>query len=146
MRISDWSSDVCSSDLVSICQRGRNPMHRERNVKIVATLGPASAAPDRIRALFAAGADVFRLNFSHGSHDDHLATLRAVRALEHELGRPIGLLADLQGPKLRVGRFAATDGQPGAVALVPGQRFRLDADATPGDATPVQQMGSGAWR
>src|SRR3546814_7394631 len=61
---------------VSICQRWRNPMHRERNVKIVATLGPASAAPDRIRALFAAGADVFRLNFSHGSHDDHLATDR----------------------------------------------------------------------
>lgn len=108
-------------------------MHRERNVKIVATLGPASAAPDRIRALFAAGADVFRLNFSHGSHDDHLAVIRAVRALEQESGRPIGLLADLQGPKLRVGRFAA-----GAADLLPGQRFRLDADAAPGDATRVQ--------
>jgi len=108
-------------------------MHRERNVKIVATLGPASAAPDRIRALFAAGADVFRLNFSHGSHDDHLATIRAVRALEQEQGRPIGLLADLQGPKLRIGRFAA-----GFADLLPGQSFRLDADAAPGDATRVQ--------
>lgn len=108
-------------------------MHRDRNVKIVATLGPASAAPDRIRALFAAGADVFRLNFSHGSHDDHRAVIVAVRALEHELQRPIGLLADLQGPKLRVGRFAG-----GAVDLLPGQTFRLDSDEAPGDAKRVQ--------
>lgn len=107
-------------------------MHRERNVKIVATLGPASSTPDRIRALAEAGADVFRLNFSHGSHDDHLARIRAVRALELETGRPIGLLADLQGPKLRIGSF-----RDGAVDLIPGQNFRLDMEGTPGDATGV---------
>jgi pyruvate kinase len=107
-------------------------MHRERNVKIVATLGPASSTPDRIRALVEAGADVFRLNFSHGSHDDHLARIRAVRALELETGRPIGLLADLQGPKLRIGSF-----RDGAAELVPGQNFRLDMEGTPGDATGV---------
>lgn len=107
-------------------------MHRERNVKIVATLGPASSTPDRIRALVEAGADVFRLNFSHGSHDDHLARIHAVRALEQDIGRPIGLLADLQGPKLRIGAF-----RDGAVDLVPGQDFRLDIEGTPGDATGV---------
>ncbi|HEX6959148.1 MAG TPA: pyruvate kinase [Ferrovibrio sp.] len=108
-------------------------MHRARNVKIVATLGPASATPERLRALADAGADVFRLNFSHGSHDDHLARIRMVRALEGELQRPIGLLADLQGPKLRVGVFAR-----GGVDLLPGQRFRLDGEDRPGDATRVQ--------
>lgn len=107
-------------------------MHRERNVKIVATLGPASSSPDLIRALAEAGADVFRLNFSHGSHDDHLARIRAVRALEQETGRPIGLLADLQGPKLRIGSF-----RDGAVELVPGQDFRLDMEGTLGDRTGV---------
>lgn len=107
-------------------------MHRERNVKIVATLGPATASADRIRALFEAGADVFRLNFSHGSHDDHLARIHIVRALERETGRPIGLLADLQGPKLRIGSF-----RDGAVDLVAGQNFRLDIEGTPGDASGV---------
>lgn len=107
-------------------------MHRERNVKIVATLGPVSSTPDRIRALAEAGADVFRLNFSHGSHDDHLARIHAVRALEQETGRPIGLLADLQGPKLRIGAF-----RDGAVDLLPGQNFRLDMEGTPGDVTGV---------
>ena len=108
-------------------------MHRERNVKIVATLGPASSSPDRIRALVDAGVDVFRLNFSHGNHNDHLSRIHAVRALERELAQPIGLLADLQGPKLRVGKFA-----DGAVDLLPGQRFRLDGADRPGDATRVQ--------
>ncbi len=103
-------------------------MQRTRNVKIVATLGPASSRPDQIRALVAAGADVFRLNFSHGSHDDHKARIQAVRALERETGRPIGLLADLQGPKLRIGTF-----RNGAVDLVAGQILRLDNDASPGD-------------
>jgi len=107
-------------------------MHRERNVKIVATLGPASSTPDRIRALVEAGADVFRLNFSHGSHDDHLARIHAVRALEQQTGRPIGLLADLQGPKLRIGAF-----REGAVDLIAGQTFRLDMEGTPGDVTGV---------
>jgi pyruvate kinase len=108
-------------------------MHRERRVKIVATLGPSSSSPERIRALFEAGADVFRLNFSHGSHADHLERIRAVRALEETTGRPIGLLADLQGPKLRIGIF-----KDGAVELRPGQAFRLDLNASQGDATGVQ--------
>ncbi|WP_430398098.1 pyruvate kinase [Ferrovibrio sp.] len=107
-------------------------MHRTRNVKIVATLGPASSQPEQIRALVEAGADVFRLNFSHGSHDDHRARIHAVRALEREMGQPIGLLADLQGPKLRIGTF-----KDGAVELVAGQRFRLDGEAAPGDSSRV---------
>ncbi len=105
-------------------------MQRKRKVKIIATLGPSSSDPAVLRALFEAGADVFRLNFSHGSHEDHRRSLESVRALEREAGHPIGVLMDLQGPKLRVGRFAA-----GAVELAPGARFRLDLDETPGDAT-----------
>ena len=104
-------------------------MKRERSARILATLGPASSTRERIRALVEAGADVFRLNFSHGSHEDHAERYRLIRAVEAELGRPIGVLMDLQGPKLRVGRFAE-----GKVALVPGASFRLDLDPTPGDA------------
>lgn len=107
-------------------------MRRERQGKIVATLGPASSAPQTIARLVAAGADVFRLNMSHGSHADHRACRDAVRALEAQCGRPIGLMADLQGPKLRVGRFRA-----GAAALAAGQAFRLDLDAAPGDERRV---------
>jgi pyruvate kinase len=73
-------------------------VRRTRNAKIVATLGPASSGEDMVRRLFLAGADVFRLNFSHGDPDDHAARLRAVRAIEREAGRPIGIVADLQGP------------------------------------------------
>ncbi|MBX3454237.1 pyruvate kinase [Ferrovibrio sp.] len=105
---------------------------RARNCKIVATLGPASSRPDQIKALVEAGADVFRLNFSHGSHDDHRQRIHAVRALERELNRPIGLLADLQGPKLRVGVFAK-----GGADLPAGKLFRLDSDPAPGDANRV---------
>ena len=104
-------------------------MKRERSARILATLGPASSTRERIRALAEAGADVFRLNFSHGSHEDHAERYRLIRAVEAERGRPIGVLMDLQGPKLRVGRFAE-----GKVALVPGASFRLDLDPTPGDA------------
>src|SRR3546814_3225864 len=82
MRISDWSSDVCSSDLA---------MRRQRNAKILATLGPASSSKEMIRQLFRAGADVFRLNFSHGSHDDHRERYETIRAIEDELERPIGI-------------------------------------------------------
>ncbi|MBX6369327.1 MAG: pyruvate kinase [Rhodospirillales bacterium] len=103
-------------------------MRRNRSAKIVATLGPASSAPEMIRALFEAGVDVFRLNFSHGSHSDHQARIESIRAVEKELGRPIGVMADLQGPKLRLGTFAA-----GRVRLVAGNRFRLDLDPAPGD-------------
>src|SRR5579884_1629536 len=111
--------------------RGRNrlPMRRRRSAKIVATLGPASAQPDRIRALFEAGVDVFRLNFSHGTHDQHRASFAAIRQIEAETGRPIGILADLQGPKLRVGDFG-----DGKIELRRGARFRLDLDPSPGDA------------
>ncbi|MEA3134638.1 MAG: pyruvate kinase [Gammaproteobacteria bacterium] len=103
-------------------------LRRTRNAKIVATLGPASSAAHMVRQLFLAGVDVFRLNFSHGSADDHRARFAILRELERETGRPIGILADLQGPKLRVGTFAQ-----GPVNLAQGQAFRLDLDATPGD-------------
>jgi pyruvate kinase len=105
-------------------------MRRHRQAKIVATLGPASGSPDMIRTLFEAGADVFRLNFSHGSHDEHAARIAAIRALEQETGRPIGILSDLQGPKLRVGDF-----EDGSVRLEAGKPFRLDLDVRLGDAT-----------
>lgn len=105
-------------------------MRRNRCAKIVATLGPASSTLDRIRALAQAGADVFRFNFSHGTHADHAARFEIVRAAERERGRPIGVIADLQGPKLRVGTFAE-----GRVRLDAGARFRLDLDPSPGDAS-----------
>ena len=82
-------------------------MRRQRHAKIVATLGPASASVEMIRALFLAGVDVFRLNFSHGTHEQHRERLAQIRQVEQEVGRPIGVLADMQGPKLRVGTFAA---------------------------------------
>ncbi|AOZ01718.1 pyruvate kinase [Cupriavidus sp. USMAHM13] len=108
-------------------------MRRLRNAKIVATLGPASTTPETIDALFEAGADVFRLNFSHGSHDDHRQRYDTIRAVERERGRPIGVLLDLQGPKLRIGTFAA-----GPVPLAAGAPFRLDLDrGTPGSAQRV---------
>lgn len=75
-------------------------MRRRRYAKIVATLGPASSSSEMIRALFEAAADVFRFNFSHGTHDGHQARYDIVRAIEAETGRPIAVLADLQGPKL----------------------------------------------
>ena len=109
-------------------------MRRHRNVKIVATLGPASTSYDMIRKLFEAGADVFRLNMSHGSHDEIAARHATIRKVEADVGAPIGILADLQGPKLRLGVFARDDGE----ALEPGAAFRLDLDPAPGDATRVQ--------
>jgi pyruvate kinase len=105
-------------------------MRRRRSAKIVATLGPASASVERIRALFEAGADVFRLNFSHGTHREHQALIAAIREIEIASGRPIGILADLQGPKLRLGTFAA-----GRIELCAGAHFRLDLDVGAGDAT-----------
>jgi pyruvate kinase len=111
----------------------RIPLRRRRRTKIVATLGPASSTPEVIERLYRTGADVFRLNFSHGSHEDHAARIGIIRALEKKVGRPIGILADVQGPKLRVGRF-----QAGRVQLQAGQSFRLDMSATPGDVRRVQ--------
>ncbi|MEQ8356639.1 MAG: pyruvate kinase [Kiloniellaceae bacterium] len=103
-------------------------MRRQRKAKIVATLGPASSSKQQIRDLFRAGADVFRLNFSHGSHEDHRRRYDAIREIEAELDRPIGILADMQGPKLRIGTL-----ENGEVQLEAGQAFRLDLDETPGD-------------
>src|SRR3954447_748839 len=109
--------------------RGRNqPMRRLRSAKIVATLGPASATRERIEALFEAGVDVFRLNFSHGSHDDHRKLFDTIRRIESNIGRPIGILADMQGPKLRLGNFAE-----GRVELGAGEHFWLDLADSPGD-------------
>ncbi|MCS0591831.1 pyruvate kinase [Massilia norwichensis] len=108
-------------------------MHRSRKAKIVATLGPASTDSATIESMFRAGADVFRLNFSHGSHEDHKKRLDTLRALEQSLGRPVGVLIDLQGPKLRIGTFAN-----GSVVLEAGASFRLDLNAgQPGDQTRV---------
>ncbi len=107
-------------------------IRRQRNVKIVATLGPASDTYEMIRNLFVAGADVFRLNMSHGTHDDIARRHQAIRQVEAELDRPIGILADLQGPKLRCGVFG-----DGPHTLAEGSSFRFDLDDTPGDAGRV---------
>ncbi|WP_308915934.1 pyruvate kinase [Jannaschia sp. LMIT008] len=108
-------------------------MRRHRNVKIVATLGPASDDYETIRGLFEAGADVFRLNMSHGGHEEIRARHNIIRDIERDTGRPICILADLQGPKLRCGVFADD-----AVEIEAGQPFRFDLDDAPGDATRVQ--------
>lgn len=106
--------------------------HRHRNTKIVATLGPASSDPAMIRQLFEAGVDVFRLNFSHGTHADHKLRYDAIRQIEADVGRPVGILMDLQGPKLRLGKIV-----DGKLALTTGQKIRLDLDPTPGDINRV---------
>jgi pyruvate kinase len=102
-------------------------MLRQRFTKIVATLGPASASTERLRALFEAGADVFRLNFSHGTHDDHKQRVDQLRALEKEKKHPIAILMDLQGPKLRLGVV-------GKQELKKGQKVRFDLDPAPATA------------
>ena len=103
-----------------------------RATKIVATLGPACSEPAILKRMLAAGVDVVRLNFSHGKGADHLERARAVRVAARELGREVGILADLQGPKIRIGKFAE-----GKVELKPGQRFILDAECDQGDAARV---------
>ncbi len=105
-------------------------MRRNRSTKIIATLGPASSTPQRIRELFLAGADVFRLNFSHGTAEDHAARVKAIRAMEKEFSRPAGILMDLQGPKLRLGKFAGD----GKAELRNGERFRLELNGKIGNA------------
>jgi pyruvate kinase len=105
---------------------------RGRKVKILATIGPASRSPEMLNRLVRAGADAFRLNMSHGDHIDHEAAITAIRALEKQYAKPIAILADLQGPKLRVGTFK--DGQ--AVIRHSGH-FVLDRDNMPGDETRV---------
>ncbi len=104
----------------------------QRATKIVATLGPASSDPRVLRDLIAAGVDVVRLNFSHGTADDHSRRVEALRQAMHATGRTVGVMADLQGPKIRIGRFAE-----GRVALKAGQDFVLDARCTLGDGLRV---------
>jgi pyruvate kinase len=110
----------------------RPKLRRRRRTKIIATLGPASSEPELLARLFQAGADVFRLNFSHGTHEDHAKRFAMIRELEEKFDRPIGILADVQGPKLRVGRFSG-----GRTHLQTGRPFRLDLNPTPGDADRV---------
>jgi pyruvate kinase len=107
-------------------------MRRLRRTKIVATLGPASSDQSVIASLFRAGADVFRINMSHTTHERMRGLVAAIRAVENEHERPIGILVDLQGPKLRIGSFTANP-----AALTTGATFILDADPMPGDATRV---------
>jgi pyruvate kinase len=107
-------------------------MRRQRRTKILATLGPASSSREQISALFTAGADVFRINMSHTPHDKLREFVETIRSIEHEVQRPIGILADLQGPKLRVGAF-----KDGPVMLKNGATFVLDSDKAPGDVTRV---------
>ena len=108
-------------------------MRRLRRIKILATLGPASSDSAMIRRLFEAGADVFRINMSHTSHDTMRELVKTIRNVESSYGRPIGILVDLQGPKLRLGSFAE-----GAIQLKNGESFVLDSDKTPGDHSRVQ--------
>jgi pyruvate kinase len=108
-------------------------MIRARRARIVATLGPSSRSPEMVLALAREGVDVFRMNFSHGSHDDHAAAFAAIRAAEAAVERPLAALADLQGPKFRLGDF-----HDGSIAVKPGDRIRLDLDPALGDATRVQ--------
>lgn len=107
-------------------------MKRNRKVKILATLGPASSDESMIEKLHLAGADLFRINMSHASHDVMRTLIERIRSVEARNGRPIGILADLQGPKLRVGKFANTK-----VTLAPGQTFTLDNNEAPGDESRV---------
>ncbi len=105
-------------------------IRRNRKTRIVATLGPASSSKERITELFIAGVDVFRLNMSHGEHKEKEALVHTIRSIEREMGRPIAILADLQGPKLRIGKF-----ENGPVHLQTGAQFTLDLTDTPGDET-----------
>lgn len=96
-------------------------MRRQRNAKIIATLGPGSTSEEKIEALFHAGADVFRLNFSHGAHSEHKERLETIRRIEKKYNRPIGIIGDMQGPKLRLGNF-----ENGKIKITEGQKLRLD--------------------
>jgi len=108
-------------------------MRRLTRTKIVATVGPSSSSEERLAQLFEAGVDVFRLNFSHGTHDEHAERVRIIRALEKRFSRPIGILADMQGPKLRVGTF-----EGGSIELQAEAPFRLDLREAAGDESRVQ--------
>jgi pyruvate kinase len=105
---------------------------RRRRAKIVATVGPASASPDMLKALFLAGVDTFRLNFSHGTQEDHARVHAAIRALEREIKRPIGILMDLQGPKIRIGTL-----RDNKIAVRPGETVRFVRSGSEGDSLAI---------
>ena len=107
-------------------------MHRNRRAKIVATVGPASAEPAMLKALFLAGVDTFRMNFSHGAHEDHAKVHAAIRSLEAEVGRPIGILQDLQGPKIRVGTI-----RNGTIRVAAGETIRFVRSGADGDRKSI---------
>jgi pyruvate kinase len=98
-----------------------------RRTKIVATIGPATSSPEVLRSLIEAGATTLRLNFSHGTHEDHQRSIRLIRQISFELNQPVGILQDLQGPKIRLGRF-----EDGSITLKRGDRFILTSRAVPG--------------
>ena len=106
-----------------------------RRAKIVATIGPASRGPDVLRAILEAGVDVARLNFSHGSHDDHRQVFDDIRRFASELDRPVAILQDLQGPKIRIGTLAG-----GSVRLDAGTRVILTTAEAPGDARHLHTL------
>src|SRR6266704_4865227 len=107
-------------------------MRRNRRAKIVATVGPASGSPEMLEALFLAGVDTFRLNFSHGTHEDHAKVHAAIRSLELRVGRPIGILQDLQGPKIRVGTI-----KDGKIAAAAGEQVRFALSGSDGDKMSI---------
>ena len=113
-------------------------MRRYRKAKIIVTLGPATSDEQASTQLFEAGSDVFRMNFSHGVHADHQKRLDILRGLEQKHGRPIGVILDLQGPKLRVGDF-----EDGLAILKTGAAFRLDLDETLGNAARALRAARG---
>ena len=101
-----------------------------RRTKIVATIGPATAKPDVLRELIKAGATTLRLNFSHGTHEDHQRSVRLIRQTSFELNQPVAILQDLQGPKIRLGKF-----ENGSIALKKGDSFVLTSHKMPGTQT-----------
>jgi pyruvate kinase len=107
-------------------------MRRNRRAKIVATVGPASGSPEMLEQLFLAGVDTFRLNFSHGTHDDHARVHAAIRAVERKVGRPIGILQDLQGPKIRVGTI-----KDGKIGVAAGEPLRFHLSGADGDRMSI---------
>ncbi len=107
-------------------------MRRQRQTKILATIGPASNTPEMIETLFKAGVDMFRMNFSHGTHDAHRAVIKIIREIEEKYNHPIGVVGDLQGPKLRIGKF-----EDDSIELKKGQAFRFDSEESLGDESRV---------
>ena len=109
-----------------------------RRAKIVCTLGPATSSPEQIHALVQAGMDIARLNLSHGEYSVHEGVYKAVRAASDVTGRAVGILVDLQGPKIRTGRFAN-----GPISLAPGYRFTITVDNVAGDQQRVSTTYKG---